>query len=191
MLALFASVTMLGQDASKMFLGGKFGFDNNSVKDGSSTNSFNIGPDFGYMLNSNMAVGLSFTFGNSNTKDGDGDDQRKSNSWNAQPYFRYYMGTNEKFKFFGDLAVSFGGGTTTTYNVLGDPNETKQNTFGINVRPGIQYWFTPRWSMLSTIGRLGYNSTTDDVGGGNETTTNNFGLNVDFTTLNFGMFFHF
>jgi hypothetical protein len=65
------------------------------------------------------------------------------------------------------------------------------------VYAGAQYWFNPNWSMATSLGMVGFNSMTDNVGESDaagkslETTNSGFGLMGDFNSINFSMFYHF
>ncbi len=146
-----------------MWLGGTVGF----VGD-----NYTIGPSWGMMIGEVMGVGLNTMFSGGGNTD----------SWELEPYFRYYHGITDNFKFFGDAAISFGGTTTETGGT-----EVKSSSFGINVRPGIQYWITPRWSLASTIGEIGYNQTKVE----DQDADGDFGLTIDFASINFSFFWHF
>ena len=189
---------------NKMWIGGTAGFNSGGTKDkGDDTNSqstfkYNVGPSFGYMLNEKMAVGINVMFGADNSTQNNATEDKTANSgYNFQPFFRYYFAGSDNFKFYGDLAVGFGGGNTTWSDNTGASNESKYGTFDLGVTAGAQYWFTPDWSMASSIGLLGYNShtsnkgQTDAAGKSKENVTSDFGLNATFSTLNFSFFYHF
>ena len=201
-IAMMVSTTMFAQQGA-MFLGGTAGFHSLGSKDqGNADNdvtgsTYNLGPSFGYMLNDNMAVGINLLFegGTATPTDASGDPTVKTSGYTIEPFFRYYFAGGDNFKFFGDALVGFGGGNTK--QTLGTTtNESKYSTFGINIKPGMQYWFNDNWSMVSTIGLLGYNSRTNNVGetdgqgNSRETVETDFGLEANFN-LNFGFYFHF
>lgn len=188
--ALMAGTTM-AQEGPKMFAGGSLGFENTSVKDDNSISNFSFTPTWAYMFKPNMGAGININFNTSTEKWENSDEKINDNVWNFEPFFRYYLPVTDNFKFFGDAAISFGGGKTTTTNDQGEERESKSSNFGINILPGAQYWFTPKWSMAANVGRLGYNSTTKNKGDNNESVTNNFGFKVDFTSVKFGLYYHF
>ena len=207
-LGLVMGVSSYAQESeasgNKMWIGGVVGFNSNNDKDANdntndvSTFSYAVGPTFGYMLNEQMGVGINTMFTASTaTRNNSTADVTKNSGYNFEPFFRYYFAGTGNFKFYGDLGVSFGGGKTTFEDNTGASNESKYGTFGVNVYPGMQYWFNDNWSMASTIGLLGYNSRTNNKGetdnGGNskEKTTSDFGLNANFSSLKFAFFYHF
>lgn len=183
---------------NKMWLGGSVGFGTDNTKDGQSSSNWNFGPSFGYFLNEKMAIGLGFNIAGSTNEQNDTDEEvRKSMGWEVAPFFRYYFAGAGNFKFFGDALIGFGGGSNTYEDNTPTSNESKYSTFGVGVRPGIQYWFNNNWSMTSTIGLLGYRSTTnnkDEVnadGSSAEVVSTSFDLNANFSTINFSLLFHF
>ncbi len=148
-------------NSKRMWLGGEVTFGSMSDRD------FTFGPHFGIMINDNMGVGGTVVFSS-------GDN---SNSWGLEPFFRYYLPIVDRFSFYGDGFVGVGGGDS---NTTVDGGEF--NTFDFGVRVGMQFWFTPSWSIAASSPVLIYRSTD-----GNGT----FGAGVNFNTVNFAFFFHF
>lgn len=145
----------------KMWLGGKVTFGNMSSRD------FTLGPSFGIMINDKTGVGGMLMFSSGNN----------SNAWNIEPFFRYYIPVVENFSFYGDAYIGIGGGDN---NTSADGGEF--NTLDFGARAGIQYWFTPRWSVAASSNIFRYNSI--DSNG-------DFGAGVDFSSVNFSFFFYF
>lgn len=177
---------------NKMWLGGTLGFGTNSIKDGRTGNNWIVGPSFGRMINSKMAIGLNLNVSGSTIKEKNlTADVTKTSGWNAAPFFRYYFAGVGNFKFFGDAYVSVGGGKEKLSNNLFVSSETKYSNFGAGISPGIQYWFNPNWSIASTIGALAYTNTTSTPNIGKSTVTSTFDAKVDFSRINFSCFWHF
>ncbi|HBH07365.1 MAG TPA: hypothetical protein DDX92_12265 [Flavobacteriales bacterium] len=59
------------------------------------------------------------------------------------------------------------------------------------MRPRVQYWFTSKWSVLASVGLLGYESRTDTDSSNNETKTETYGFNADLNATQISFFFHF
>ena len=148
-------------DSPNMWLGGKVTFGNMSSKD------FTIGPHFGIMINDKMGVGGTLTYSSGNN----------SNVWGLHPYFRYYIPVVEKLSFYGDAFIGIGGGDNNTTIDGGE-----YNTLDFGARVGLQYWFTPKWSVAASNNVLIYNSTNGN---------GDFGVGVNFNSLNFSFLFHF
>lgn len=177
----------------RMWLSGNVGF--GSGKSGNTDNfNWSVSPEFGFMLNEAMAIGINVGV---NGRSADNTNTKIKNTWTDMrftPFFRYYLGDNDKFKFFGQANVYFAFGNQKNEDnsgATGVTTETKYDGFGINVRPGIQYWFTDSWSMLATFGELGYSGQTNNKGLNSESKDSNFGLNVNLSTITYGLIFHF
>lgn len=190
--------------AKKMWIGGTGAYASQNEDDAGieaySASGYEFGPSFGLMLSEKVAVAIDLTYRGTEYVSNSGTNKytSTSNGYSISPFFRYYMGSN-KFKFFTDFGFNFGGGSTTDKdNNTATPDETSEySEFGMGVRPGIQYWLTNRWSIASTVGGLGYSSRTDkdatidSDGNLADSKTSSFGLAVDFSLINFSLFFHF
>lgn len=212
MLAVVAATGLNAQEAAssggttkKMWLSGGAGFGTNNFKDGDKNSNWNFGPNFGFFLNDKMAIGVGLNLdGTKNVHEYTSgastyEGTTKTMGWTAMPFFRYYFAGAGNFRFFGDLYVAIGGGKTnyeTTEPGI-TASEVKNGTFGAGLRPGFQYWFNEKWSMSSSIAILGFNSRTDDKGGkdaagkSTEVKSSQLDLNVNFTSINFMLYYHF
>lgn len=144
-----------------MWIGGGMGFGSQSSLD------YTFIPNFGLLFAENMGAGITLNLSG-------GDNQFQ---WGLEPYFRYYIPVVEQFKFYGDAFFGVGGGDTNTTVDGGN-----YSTLDFGVRAGLQYWFTPRWSMAASTNILTYNSR-DNNG--------EFGAGLSFNSLNLSLFFHF
>ncbi len=177
-----------------MWLGGNAGFMTNNVKDGSSSSAYMFGPQVGYMLGEKAAVGLNLIVNGTTVNQNDNQENvTKMTGWTIEPFFRYYFAGTGDFSFFGDAKIGFGGGNTTLSEKDQEDLKSTYSNFGINLAPGVQWWFNESWSMNASVGVLGYNSQTDntDLDKEFQTTTNNFGLIAGFNTLDIGLYWHF
>ena len=195
LLTLMMFIGLFSQAQIGMWLGGTVGFGSSSEKDGMSSSAYIFGPSAGYMLGEKAAVGLNLNFmGTTMKQNNNSEDVSKSTSYEIQPFFRYYFAGTGGFKFFGDAKVGFGGGNTTFEDNTGAAKtEFKSSNFGIELAPGVQYWFNDSWSMAASVGVLGFGSTTNgtNLDEALQTTTTDFGLLGDFSTLDFSFFWHF
>jgi len=169
-LALLFAAAILAQDGTQntadkdnynMWLGGEVTFGAMSDLD------FTFGPNFGIMVAKNMAVGGTLLFSSGNS----------AYEWGLEPYFRYYLPVADQFSFFGDAFFGFGGGDTNTDLDGGD-----YNMLDFGVRAGLQFWFSPRWSVAASTDILNYTSYNNE---------GEFGAGVSFNTVSFSLFFHF
>ena len=170
--ALFLAAGLLAQgeqenkgsnkaETPTMWLGGEVTFGSMSNYD------FTFGPTFGILLGKNIGVGGTFLFSSGNS----------AYEWGVVPYFRYYLPVSDQFSFYGDAYVGVGGGDNNT-NIDGGG----YNTLDFGIRAGLQFWFTPKWSVAASTSILTYNST-DNEG--------EFGAGVSFNSLSLSLFFHF
>jgi hypothetical protein len=144
-----------------MWLGGEVSFGAMSDYD------FTFGPNFGILVANNMAVGGTLLFSSGNS----------AYEWGVEPYYRYYLPVSDQFSFYGDAYVGFGGGDTNTDLDVGD-----YNWFDFGVRAGLQFWFSPRWSMAASTDIINYTSYNSE---------GEFGAGVNFNTVRFALFVHF
>lgn len=148
-------------DSPSMWVGGDVTFGNMSSRD------YTVGPSFGLMINEKMGVGGTLIFSGGNN----------SNAWGIEPYLRYYIPVVDKFSFYGDAFIGIGGGDHST-----DVDGGEYNTLDFGARIGLQYWFTPKWSIAASNNVFTYNSTDGD---------GDFGLGLSLSSVNFSLFFHF
>ena len=146
---------MAQKESKGMWVGGGFGFD------GGDNDGWNFSPQWGMLFNENMGVGANLVI--------------SDNDWLIEPYFRYYLGITDEFKFFGDGALAFGGADT-------------YSQFRIQIRPGLQYWFTPKWSFAAATNLFSYDSINYNDNRADDSTSF-FGL--DATNLTMSIYYHF
>ena len=169
-----------------MWIGGQAGISSstNDNDDKSATGVF--GPNFGYMLNDKMAIGLGLLYSNTTEEDGATEVETKSNLFEIAPFFRYYKSLGDNCSLYGELEVAIGSGKSEV-----DGNDAGEfSTFGFGIAPGIQYWFHDNWSINTEIGVLGFDSTTDKSGE-EDFKSSEFNFGLDLTSLSFGLNFHF
>src|SRR5690606_15534099 len=123
-------------EKGKTILGGNVGYDYSKVKDtDGSIQSFSILPNVGFFVKDNVALGLGFGYSGGQTDDGS--DKTKTGEFSVAPFARLYKGDGN-FKFFGQLAVPMGWGTSKV-------NDTKLGTserYGVELAPGFAYFPT-------------------------------------------------
>ena len=147
-----------------MWIGGGVGF-------GSLAGQYDytIAPSWGMMLNDNMGVGIAVEYSGGNDM----------SNLALEPYFRYYIPVTDNFKFYGDAFVGYSNNDPNTN--VDDDNIDDVN---LGVKAGLQYWFTPKWSVAASTKVLKFD--TDDGNGDSE-----FGAGVNFNEVNLSLFFHF
>jgi hypothetical protein len=163
--AILASMTLFAQeeqDSPRMWIGGQVTFGSFSSRD------LTIGPSFGLMFGERIGAGATPTFSTGNN----------SYMWGFDPYFRYYIPVVDQFSFYGDAYVGIGGGDSST-NI---DNVGEYFSFSVGARLGLQYWFTPHWSVAASTRVFDF-TTTDGNG--------ELGAGINFNSVNFSLFFHF
>mgnify|MGYP006180401957 CR=1 FL=1 len=129
------------------------------------------------------AVAMIIGHGELSEDDGFGED--KMSSFGAEVFGRYYWTAASQFSVFGEVGVGFG--NAKEEDSFG--NEQKFNAFGVNAGVGVSYFLNSNFAIEAGWAGLGYN--TDDNGGNGAEKTNNFGLNVDLSSINFGLVYKF
>jgi len=194
-----------------VYLSGQANFsqvsDNNTDE---KTTEVAIVPTVGYFVNTNLAVGLGVGYKHDKasfettttplpnitlTQEGKNID----NSIIVEPFVRKYWTIGEKLYIFGQLSVpmEFGSGkvegsstvvdnnvtpaTTTTTSLSED--KAKFNSFGVTVKPGLDYFLNKNWTIEATIGEFGYNTRKYDIDGAKSVDNFNFGLNLSSVTI--------
>lgn len=112
-------------------------------------------------------------------------------SFRIAPYARYTFVKAGNFEFFleGGIAYSYIK-VKSTADVDGTPVNVDDNlsAFEINIRPGIAFNCSDKFSLVAKIGSLGYQrAKVDDM----DITLSRFGLDVDGNNIMFGAFYKF
>jgi outer membrane protein len=168
-----------GFSKGSMFLSGTFSYESSKTGDLKS-NDLEFSPAFGYFLTDNIALG-----GRLNVSSGENEAETKTSGFGLDVFGRYYMTPASKFSLFGEAAVGFG--STKVEPAAG--GETTSKTFGVNLGLGVNYFLSSNWAIEAGWAGLGYNS--DDNGGDGADKTNTFGLNLDLSSINFGLLYKF
>ncbi len=215
-LFVIATVAVNAQiETGQVFVGGSFGFGTSgssnenivggtsTLTDGTSTFSFNILPQVGYMITDNFGAGLGmgYNFLKITTPDffdngaNQYDQVDKYGTFVIMPFARYYKGIADKFFLFGEFSIPIGFGNYSS--LMWNDNRTgtvdydgirKALYFGIDLSLGANYFITDNIALEANFGLFGmnYSSTkqtnTDNDGDGNIDKIS--GFNLDFDTNN-------
>ena len=154
-------------------------------------------PSVGYMVTENIGVGINLGLSQSKFTNfdinGNESDVTTTTSNSVGLFGRYYAYHVDDFAFFGQLDVAFGFGKRK-YEDKSDANNNFENdlsSFGLGISPGIQYWFSPAWSVTAQVGLLGFGSETEKDGAGNEQKSSGFEASLFPGNALFGLNFHF
>jgi len=181
------------------FISGQIGY--STVKDhstGSKTESFKFTPTVGYFFAPNwvMAGSLGYKNETSHTEKMIGAAQWQfskdvSSALVVIPSLRKFWVLDEKLSLFGqlDFPLEFGKirnetEITSSNLTATDKSENNYFSYGITLKPGIDYSLHPRWKIAATIGEIGYSSyKKENIDG----TKNNLSFGVSFSSVNFGL----
>jgi len=154
-------------EKGNFLLGGNFNFKSEKNHEKfPRTNGFGIGPQIGYFISDNFAIGLGLGYTYSRIKpvveyvQNEGQSVRHANSGSRQegvsisPFVRYYVNLNTKFKFFGAFSavVSEQRGKSIGENQNNSHYGTVNKSHGLNLAPGFAFFPTKKLAIeFSTI----------------------------------------
>ena len=175
-----AAIAVAATMNAQVYVGGSLGF-NTSSHDGNTNSSVTLLPEIGYNLDENLAVGIAFGYGQTkNTVEQNNVEVSVTNKkFIINPYARYTFVKFDKVNVFVDGGLEY---------VHKDNAGSKNNTFGIGVRPGVAVNLNDKLSFVSHFGWLGYSNSKDDYDGAKATNTFGFELN---SAVSFGMYYNF
>ncbi len=123
---------------------------------------FSIIPKFGYFLGNNFVLGLGVGY-NIQTSYYKGDNNifysnynTTTNSLVINPFGRYYIGVNEKFKFFGEVGAAFNFGTINYNNGSNLPYNSTSRQVNAYLNPGFAYFPTTKFSIELSVTGISY-----------------------------------
>lgn len=188
-----------------LYLSGQAGFSQN--KDNNTENksqNFSVIPTVGVFIAPNLAIGTGIGYTGSKAENTDVNNLGfgvetlqstiKASAFTARPFIRKYWTLSDNLYIFGQLEIPVEIGKRTAdlqlnyfdmngYTYFQSINiEQKYTSFGVNVKPGLDYFINKNWTIEATIGEFGYkNMKIKDQENG--TDTFNFGLNLSSVTF--------
>lgn len=171
-----------------VWIGGTAGLWSSKVKGGDNQLSFKVMPEFGYILNSNVGIGIAI--GGAHTHGGlnfDGNTATASegsrNEYKVNPFVRYTFLKSDLGGLFFDGGVSYDWSKGTN-------GGTKATGIEVGLRPGIAFNVSNKVSLLGKFGFLGYQH--EKLGDGDEAQkTNSFGFDFDMRNIELGVNYKF
>ncbi|UKB81842.1 outer membrane beta-barrel protein [Chryseobacterium sp. MEBOG06] len=160
-------------------------------------------PTAGYFVNTNLAIGLGAGYKSTVTKYDLGNAaisnlleiKDTENAFVVAPFIRKYWTLSHKLYIFGQLQIPLEFGqekVDANSNIeMGDPElasfEGKNNYthIGINIKPGVDYFLSKKWSIEATFGEFGYNTNKRDLDGAKR--QNNYKFDVNLASVTFGV----
>ncbi len=184
---------------SVTFISGQIGY--STTKDnstGSKAESFQFVPTVGYFFAPNWVMAGSLGY---KTEISEMENRITPEQWQSSrdvssamiiiPSLRKFWVLDDKFSLFGqlDFPLEFGKiknetETTSGSSTVIEKLENNYFSYGISVKPGIDYALNPRWKIAATLGEIGYTSAKKESVEGTKNKLN-FGLSL--SSVNFGL----
>jgi hypothetical protein len=165
---------------SDLYLSGTAGFSSEKTGD-SKLDGFSLSPSLGYFLTQNIAIegGLSIT----SAKDDDGaGNELKANGFGFNAGARYFWTPASKF------SLSVGANISYTSTKLDDGvADFTTKEIGFNIPLGMNYFVSNDFALTAQWGGFGYSSNDNGGNGADKTTALN--LDLDLSTINFGLIY--
>lgn len=162
MLSVFANA----QEENKIelndrwFVEGGFGFGTSS--EGNARN-YSLSPTVGKFVRSDLAVGLGLAYGTSIYTYEAFDD--KSYFISVNPFVQKYWSVSNQFYLFLDFSATYGYGKSIyKENDSGLKETADYSGYGLGLSPGFEYYFTPNWSIKSTLGSVSWYASRNQEG---------------------------
>lgn len=159
-----------------MYLGGSFGFWDNSDDD---VASITIAPEIGYNLSQKWSVGMGLEYAYNKV------DNVKINGFGLTPYLRFNYVNAGRIKLFLD-----GGGC---FEMIDITDADSFNAWNVGIKPGISIALTERFSLVAHFGFIGYQSADDEIADIYSTLGHDrgWGVKMNGNNLNFGFYYNF
>ncbi len=182
---LFAVALAVPAMAENMWIGGSLGYSNTNPKEGDSTTSWTIEPEFGISLDEKLDLGIDLGY----SYDENGWDELtgldgKMTTIGIAPFVRYKM-----FEI-GDFAFLAKGSIFYASTKLDDA-DVDVKSYGLRIAPVVTYSINERWSIGATLDFAALtfsNSKCDDT----DAEVTEFGFNAnDGDLFSIGFSYHF
>lgn len=164
---------------------------NGQTTDGTKTTSFTLLPSAEYFVAEDVSLGLGIGYDMTRYKQTNGDIERDGKFY-IMPYARKYFKMGDKLDIFGEANLSLGLGNDVFETKAGNSTITTKyasTSFSIGISPGLSYHLSDKVALESTFGFFGYSGTSVETGSNTKSKTNNFGLQLNSSTITFGVRF--
>jgi len=181
----FAVAVNAQTDKGNMMFGGNAAYDYSKVVDvDGNTQKYTIMPQVGFFVQDNFALGLGFGYSGTTEKSAS-DIKSTVGEFAVAPFARLYKGEGP-VKFFGQLSVPMGWGTSKV-----DDNKTgTTQRYGAAVSPGIAYFPSNRLGIELSVKGLYFENTSRKPEGGSKVSANAFGLDANSLAPSIGVSFY-
>ena len=142
---LFAVALAVPALAENMWIGGSFGYSNSSPKDGDSTTSYYIEPEFGYSVDEKLDIGIDFGYAYGENEWSEVlDVSDKIKTFNIAPFVRYKMFEIGDFSFLAKGSIFYESSKLDDANV-------DVKSYGLRIVPVVTYSINETWSISATL----------------------------------------
>lgn len=172
---LLGAITINAQDVGKMWVGGHVAVGHSKPKGGDALTSFTVMPEFGYILQDNLGIGVSL--GYTHSKQGD----VKGDGYKISPFLRYSFLKGDIGGLFVDGGVGYEH-TKSEFSTLGTKISRKDALLEVGFRPGVAINVSDKVILTAKYGHLGYQYTKEG-----DQKTNSFGFDFNLENCLFGM----
>ncbi|WNW02318.1 OmpW family outer membrane protein [Tenacibaculum sp. HL-MS23] len=157
-----------------LYISGTVGY--NTVDE---ADAYTFSPSVGYFVSDNIALELGLTIGGSDTG------ATETNAFGVNLGANYFFTPENDFSFILGAGLSY----VSEGSEVAGVEQADRNTFGIAIAPGINYFVSESIALRASVGALSYASSKVDVDGAES--VNSFGLNLNLSTIQFGLTYKF
>jgi len=168
------------QEPGHMWVGGTVGLWSSKIKGADNELSFKVLPEFGYVINDNIGIGISLGGGHTHSKDlldfkNSESSSASANFYRVSPFLRYAF-------LQGDLGSLFFDGGVGYEHWKECGGSSKTHTLDVGFKPGVAVNVSDNVSLIGKFGFLGYEYTKSG-----DYERNSFGFDFDMENIEIGM----
>lgn len=200
--AMFSAILFFGIASAQVpkgtqFLSGQIGFSNTKDQSkNSSLTAYKFLPTYGYFFAPNWSAAISVGYKqeieksqNTNANLDLLDLEKKTSAFVVTPSMRKFWVLDSHFSLFCQLDFPLGFGSVRQTTNLQNGVEVSQSqnsysSFGVALKPGIDYFLNPHWKIAASIGEIGYFTTHNKE---TDTNKNRFNLEGNFSSVQFAL----
>ncbi len=163
----------------------------NQTVDGTKTTQFTLLPSVEYFVSDQFSLGLGIGYNLIRYKSANNDIDR-TGMFYFEPYVRKYFKLGDRFSIFGQGGLSLGFGNRvveTTNNNTTVSTKFARSSVSVGITPGILFFVSDKVALETSFGSFGYEGSSTEVAANQKDKTSDFGLQLNTTTLNFGIRF--
>ncbi len=189
------------------FISGTINYKNSETKNTNSTsetNEFQIQPEIGYFVGSNLALGtrLGYLTGEQKSRGNNvSNTVTDLSGYSLGAFARYFIHPQKRFSIYADLSVGY----TFTKNETESPGssnqlntgvfETEVKAYDITLSPGINFFISEKLSITSRIGGIRYLDQEFTAFNSLDSSEikredNEFSIDLDFNNISFGILYN-